>query len=292
MHGTWSQQIVDLVDAYLIWKNGAMPPDEASSMLHSESNDDDSHFQVMTVTLSKLSSSCSFHQRMNEGANTSLIRHGFLSCSPLQPTVAISLNCLEVHHQIRHHKVSFSVQAMTKVICALHNCTYFQTFRDQFAIAFDVYLRILSHVQSCVDHALGCDTADWCMLNSCPVCHFKVCPLVYPAHLASIDGNNSLKHIDGSGHADEHIFESSYLIPPEEVEKIKDDVWLQPGTHIGPDPTPTTASDESKCTENWKTANTVSENTVKVFDQTGIFISACRHGILQTLVEMRKSGEL
>ncbi|KAG2058708.1 hypothetical protein BDR06DRAFT_980166 [Suillus hirtellus] len=31
---------------------------------------------------------------------------------------------------------------------------------------------------------------------------------------------------------------------------------------------------------------------VKVFDQTGIFISTCHHGLLQTLVEMRKSREL
>lgn len=49
---------------------------------------------------------------------------------------------------------------------------------------------------------------------------------------------------------------------------------------------------ESVCTDNWKTANTISDNTVKVFEQTGIFISACRHGMIQTLVEMRRSGEL
>jgi hypothetical protein len=29
-----------------------------------------------------------------------------------------------------------------------------------------------------------------------------------------------------------------------------------------------------------------------VFDQTGVFVSACRHGIIQTVVEMRRSGEL
>jgi hypothetical protein len=107
-----------------------------------------------------------------------------------------------------------------------------------------------------------------------------------------MDGNNSLKRVDGSGHADERIFRSSYIISLEEVDRFKDDVRLRPGARAVPDPLPTGASDESKCTENWKTANTVSENTVKVFDQTGIFISACRHGILQTLVEMRKSGEL
>ncbi|KAG1869624.1 hypothetical protein F4604DRAFT_1881480 [Suillus subluteus] len=51
-------------------------------------------------------------------------------------------------------------------------------------------------------------------------------------------------------------------------------------------------NDDSACTENWKTANTISENTVSIFNQTGIFVSTCRHGIVQTLVEMRKSGKL
>ncbi|KAG2120417.1 uncharacterized protein F5147DRAFT_785148 [Suillus discolor] len=241
--------MTDLVDAYLTWKNGAAPPDEASSTPH---GNDSSHFQ------------------------------GFIGCSPLQPTVAISLDCLEVYHQIRRHKASFSVQAMVK------------TFRDQFAVVFDAYLRILSLVQSHVDRALGRDIANWRMLNSCPACHFKQLhePALDPVYLGSMDGNNLLKCVDGSGHADERKFESLYLVPPEEVEKFKDDVRLRPGTRIGPDPTPTATSDESKCTENWKTANTISENTVKVFDQTGIFISACRHGLLQTLVEMRKSREL
>jgi len=111
----------------------------------------------------------------------------------------------------------------------------------------------------------------------------------------SIDGNSSLKRVDGSGHADERVFTSSYLIHPAEVDMFKDDVRLRPGTR-------TTIADtsggttpvhmESACTDNWKTANTISDNTVKVFEQTGIFISACRHGMIQTLVEMRRSGEL
>ena len=36
----------------------------------------------------------------------------------------------------------------------------------------------------------------------------------------------------------------------------------------------------------------VDEDTVKVFEQTGIFLSACRHGIILTCAEMLRSGEL
>lgn len=51
-------------------------------------------------------------------------------------------------------------------------------------------------------------------------------------------------------------------------------------------------SNDSSCTDNWKAANTIAENTTNIFEQTGVFVSACRHGIIQTLVEMRRSGEL
>ncbi|KAG1876360.1 hypothetical protein F4604DRAFT_1880665 [Suillus subluteus] len=221
-------------------------------------------------------------------------RAGFLGCSPQQPTTAISLECLELYHQIRRRKSSFSVQAMVKVLCALHKRTYFQSFRDQFAIAFDAYLDVLRHVKALVNQALGRDSLNWRMLNACPPCGYKQDneDLIDPARLDSMDGNNSLKRVDGSGHADEQVFPSEYLITPSEVDLFKDDVRLRPGTRIAADATPTAASDDSACTENWKTANTISENTVSVFDQTGIFVSACRHGIVQTLVEMRKSGEL
>lgn len=121
-------------------------------------------------------------------------------------------------------------------------------------------------------------------------------PLLYPARLDSIDGNNSLKRVNGSGHADERVFDSSYLIPPVDVEVFKDDVRLRPGTRAATDNAGASNSEhlhvESSCTENWKAANTVSEKTIDVFDQTGVFVSACRHGIIQTLVEMRWSGEL
>jgi len=108
----------------------------------------------------------------------------------------------------------------------------------------------------------------------------------------SIDSNNSLKWVDGSGHADKRIFRSSYLIPASEVDGFKDDVQLRPGTRrVAENPTPADAT-ESICTNNWKTANMITDNTIKVFKQTGIFISACRQGMVQTIIEMQQSGEL
>ncbi|KAG1791119.1 uncharacterized protein HD556DRAFT_1445641 [Suillus plorans] len=235
-------------------------------------------------------SSISIPQAAEEPANVSLINVGLIGCSPIQPTIAISLKCLELYHQIRRWKPSFSVQAMVKVLCALHNAP----LRDQFAIAFDVYLDILRHVQERVNIALKRDSPDWCMLHTCPACDYKQenKSTLLPRRMDSIDGNSSLKWVDGSGHADERIFRSSYLIPASEVDRFKDDVQLRPGTRkVTENSTPADAT-ESVCTDNWKTANTITDNTIKVFEQTSIFISACRHGMVQTIVEMRRSGEL
>jgi hypothetical protein len=63
----------------------------------------------------------SVNQCDDELANVSLIKAGYLGGSPVQPMLAVSLECLELYHQIRRRKPSFSVQAMVKVLCALHN---------------------------------------------------------------------------------------------------------------------------------------------------------------------------
>lgn len=99
------------------------------------------------------------------------------------------------------------------------------------------------------------------------------------------------------------------MIPNDEVEKFKNDVKLRPGTD--PSTTPSTTeeaptnntaekapeapphgNDNTACTDNWTAANSFKEDTVQVFDQTGIFLCACRHSIVETIVEMRHSGEL
>ncbi|KIJ60264.1 hypothetical protein HYDPIDRAFT_99045, partial [Hydnomerulius pinastri MD-312] len=169
-----------------------------------------------------------------------------------------------------------SIQAMTKVLCALHNVFIFLFC---FLVTFDAYLSILRNVQSLVNRAIGRDSPVWRMLHSCPTCNYKNEQPLFPACLDAIYGNNSLKRIDGSGHADERVFASSYLIPPAETSSDVNQ------NQITSDLSPADIVD-SMCTENWKAANTISENTVSVFNQTGVFISACRHGIIQTMVEI------
>ena len=56
-----------------------------------------------------------------ELANVVLLRRGYLGCSPLQPTVCLSLAALDVYHQTRLACPRFSAQAQARVLCRLHN---------------------------------------------------------------------------------------------------------------------------------------------------------------------------
>jgi hypothetical protein len=105
-----------------------------------------------------------------------------------------------------------------------------------------------------------------------------------------------MKRVDGSGHADERVFVSDYLIPPTKVDRFKDDVQTRPGAknkNSSPLPNPLPHGHENEwCADNWMAANSISEGTVGVFQQTGGFLCACRHSIIEFLAEMRQSGEL
>jgi Kyakuja-Dileera-Zisupton transposase len=56
--------------------------------------------------------------------------------------------------------------------------------------------------------------------------------VLLPARLHAMDGGNSAKRVDGSGHADTRIFMSDYFISRVEVDVFKDDVTLRPGTRV------------------------------------------------------------
>ncbi|KAG0695487.1 hypothetical protein DFH29DRAFT_880019 [Suillus ampliporus] len=195
----------------------------------------------------------------------------------VQPTVAIHLHCLELYHQIRRRQSSFSVQSITKVLCTLHNVTYSRHLQEQFMIAFDIYLQVKREVRRLIDRVLNQDGADWHLKGSCPSCAFEQPnePPLVPCRLHSMDGNHSAKRLDGLGR---------YFIPVSAVEQFRDDVHNRPGER--------STRDNITCTKKWTAAKSVEEDKISVFEQTGIFILACRHGFVECIAEMKRSGEL
>lgn len=125
-----------------------------------------------------------------------------------------------------------------------------------------------------------------------------------------IDGNNSLKRVDGLGThkvADQRVFQGSdYFLSEEYVDTYKDEV-KKPTVTVedvedednpdfeddGSDPTDGAENDLSGCTKNWKAAS--ADGNKKMwggFRESGIFASACRHGFIMWLCDMVRSGEL
>ncbi|KAG2120217.1 hypothetical protein BD769DRAFT_1361914 [Suillus cothurnatus] len=214
----WKEQMPTLVDAYLAWKH------KVPTVIHN--NVASNIFHVDAVGIMDFACAITIQQCPNELANAALLCVGILGCSPLQPTIAICLECLELYHQIRRCQSSFSIQAITKVLCSLHNATYFQQFCEQFSNAFDVYLQILREVQGCIGWILDRDPDNWQMNGACPSCAFKQPdePILSPARLHAMDGNFSAKRFDSSGSADPRLFCSQYFIPEAEVDQFKDNV--------------------------------------------------------------------
>lgn len=103
--------------------------------------------------------------------------------------------------------------------------------------------------------------------------------------LLAIDGNNSVKRDVTSGQADIRTFDTSdFYIPRAVVNLFHDEV----------NRTQRKREDGSKsCTDNWKAdAPDAEKKAWDAFDETGFFISTCRHQVVITICDMVRSGEL
>ncbi|KAG2344279.1 hypothetical protein BDR05DRAFT_882938 [Suillus weaverae] len=68
------------------------------------------------------------------------------------------------------------------------------------------------------------------------------------------------------------------------VEQFRDDIRNCHGERsTNPNPS---------CTDNWTAAKTHEEDKISVFEKTSIFLMACRHGLVECIIEMKCSGEL
>jgi hypothetical protein len=121
------------------------------------------------------------------------------------------------------------------------------------------------------------------------------------------DGNNSLSRmapLGGRQVGDTRIFNSDYYLEPDYINAhasqsntlSSDDETINPTsqTHAGQDPELTNTSPAtSACTDNWKAAAAdAKKKSWGIFEETGIFASACRHGLVLWIADMVRSGEL
>ncbi|KAF7374152.1 hypothetical protein MSAN_00296900 [Mycena sanguinolenta] len=235
------------------------------------------------------------------GVAAALIKQGLIPCSPWMPSVAIATRVLELYRTTHTRCPQLAIQPFVKSLCDLHGVPYRPYLRQQFSVAYDVYLELRQQTDKLVGSALGRDAPNWRMKHTCPACMYKLegeDELIF-SMLTTMDGNDSLKRVlrrsktDGSEdeptlgpsieREDSRDGGDDYFLSREEVDR-----WAKDRVA---DILPTDA--KNPCSDRWKNMiNDVTSRMWGIFDETGIFLALCRHGFVLVVADMVRSGEL
>ncbi|KAG1906113.1 uncharacterized protein F5891DRAFT_1125597 [Suillus fuscotomentosus] len=224
-----------------------------------------------------------------------------IPCSPISPSVVITIDALKLYRIAHFRSPHFSMQAFSKTLCNLHGVEYHRYLSRQLTITLDVYMLIRSSVDSLVAEALNRDSLDWRLKHACPLCTYTLkdeVPLIFTL-LFTMDGNDSLKHIlRRTLGIDENDSGESSELPT--TQHVRGDHYLScdyvnQWSKVGIEDSEVTLDSDSlgnPCTEQW---NNMDEEKTKrawgIYDETGIFTAVCRHGFSLLIIDMVQSGE-
>ncbi|KAG0692255.1 hypothetical protein DFH29DRAFT_817877 [Suillus ampliporus] len=308
----WSTQYDNLTDALLHYRHHhqtTAPSPAIDSLFSMEVVDIFGESKFLSSAFYR--STCTFNHA-SPFINATLLQHGCIGSSPLHPTVGITIRTLDVFCQTHHVCPHYSINAEVKKLAFLHNVCYRRQLAEQLQVAYDVYLELEQRIENRLQTALGHDTPNWCMLNSCPACQYKVVgepPLKYSV-LCALDGNNSAKLVDpaicrGNECFDPRCGLSSIWLTETYVDQFKDEVQCAHHTQkqrISRDPDDPwidepDSGDSSElstvCIDCWQNAAPESRKKMfAIFKKSGIFITCVRHGFLLMICDMVQSGEL
>ncbi|RDX48316.1 hypothetical protein OH76DRAFT_1456309 [Lentinus brumalis] len=315
----WQVIIPTLVEAYMQWRYGT-PAAEDPEVLPSADV-----IEIDVLDLYGTSRKVSINRCAERSLIEDLALTGYLGTAPLHPSFAISFKTLEMFRCMRLFKASWSVEAFTRLLCYQYYVPYRRFFRTAISDAFDIYLTIRREVKKQVMGALGRDAPGWRVKNGCPACSCQVEGEEPPKHerILVMDGNNSLKRVATSGGrqaGDTRVYEDGdYFLSRDFVDSFAGEVKSRQSPHkpelLDPvdaserdaedepeegattegDPTDGTANTAapSACASNWKAAAADDKKRMwAIYDETGIFASACRHGLILWIADMVRSGEL
>lgn len=264
-------------------------------------------------------------------ASLALVRAGFIPTSPLVPSIAYDIRLIDLYRSINKFHRRLGLQPFVRAMHDYHDQVYLTASAHAFSKAFDIYLSINRSISSRLDAALGRSHADYRMQRSCAACTYTVEgePQLPHSILLAADGNMSLRRFEKVGTADTSIFDSDYFISRDSIEAFANVAQSRPGKKnkdpatleeenivdaevegagkeagvelsaegglrpLEADPLGDTFSGlVVECVERWK-ANADDDKKVMwdVFDECGIFITICRHGILLLACDIIKSGE-
>lgn len=126
-------------------------------------------------------------------------------------------------------------------------------------------------------------------------------PTLLYKRLFAFDGNNSLKRLqlsEGCSSGDIRTFEDSdYFLPTSYVDSFANEVRSNPQSVADKSIMDANLYNDAhprpiECHKNWKAAAPDSKKSMwSIFEETGIFASACRHSLVLWVADMVRSGE-
>ncbi|KAJ3911844.1 hypothetical protein F5877DRAFT_54846 [Lentinula edodes] len=240
-----------------------------------------------------------------------MVRAGVFPSSPLRHNHAFSTRTLHLFHDLFCRCPRLSIQPFIKSLCDVQGLPFKPYLMQQFSSAYDAYLEVRSRIRKLVAQALGRDSPTWRILHACPCCQNELeedDPLEIRMMVA-MDGNDSLKRVErrkdaaddslaevaGSGvveRTDPRQAGGDYFISRVSVDEWAEENWKNAPVLVPQDSFRDWVWKTGRCEEKWHNAS--DKNTGKSwakFDENGIFLLICRHGLVLSLSDMVKSGE-
>ncbi|KAJ7433562.1 hypothetical protein FB451DRAFT_1345086 [Mycena latifolia] len=240
-----------------------------------------------------------------------LVNLGLIPCSPFGPTMAITTRALKVFRVTRLQCPRLGIQPYVRMLCDIHGVPFRTYLSIQFSIAFDLYLATLAEVEKRVLGVLGRNTPSWQLKNAYPPCMYKLegeAELLLLL-LTTMDGNNSLRRFRQMSCTEEDVVEDwaamgelrarkdnckvpgDYYLTQEAVDK-----WAKEGLDDlmkGFSSEEEWVEEEDGCSKRWSNMREeITSRALGMYDETGIFLSLCRHGFVLLVADMIQSGEL
>lgn len=241
----------------------------------------------------------------DEHVATAFVRVGLIPCAPLRPTKAVTVRTLEFYRRARNRCPRYSMQAFCGTLSDIQEAPARRYLCQQMSICFDLLVSLREGVDKLVQQALHRDTPNWRLANACAPCFYKIKdePQMDISVLMALDGNNSLSRVksvksqeagmdaDGPAEVNERIDwrdgRGDYILHPAKVEMWADATDPAKKWEGNGEP------EESGCEERWHNmTHDVSSRMWGIYEETGIFLAVCRHGMTMLIGDMIRSGEL
>ncbi|KAJ7577148.1 hypothetical protein C8J56DRAFT_1007247 [Mycena floridula] len=235
-------------------------------------------------------------------ACTALVRQGLFPCSPVKINVAISTATSELYRSLFVQCPHLTILPFVKTLCDMHGVPFRPYLTTQFSIAFDVYLDVLRRTRQRVSIALDRNGPNWRLANACPACLYELegeDELQYSMFF-TMDGNDSLKRMH---HREKIVDELAERMGPSKermdsregggdyfLSRQEVDEW---DIHLDPAKADEVPADEPAGCDSWHNSQESNTRAMwRIYDETGIFLSLCRHGFVLLMADMVNSGEL